>query len=267
MWACGIPRLGTSLYASAMRNREGQKKSPSMIATSVVVLALVVLSACGGGEAASSSTKNKRDTNTSKKTQKSEKPKDLGCRFIVASTKSRETTPPLVTEFLTSAVAESAPCYDKITFTFDSGGGPDVPPGYLVEYRKKPYLEGVSSSTAGFSEAKYALYVEMRPVSVEDRRFAGRPRSTYKGNLRLGLKGMQHTVIVEWLSKALPALSDREIGTNESTTTLAPDPAFVPVPNDPDYSRVVWLIGVDKKRPFTVDAANNPPRISVLVMR
>ncbi|MSV40402.1 MAG: hypothetical protein F2861_03320 [Actinobacteria bacterium] len=250
-----------------MRNRAGQKKSPSMIATSLVVLALVALSACGGGGGSSSATKNERGTNTSKKTKESEKTKDLGCRFIVASTRPRETTPPPVTEFLTTAVAESAPCYDKITFTFDGGGGDDVPPGYLVEYRKKPYLEGAASSTAGFSEAKYVLYVEMRPVSVEDRRFAGRPRSTYKGNLRLGLKGMKHTVIVEWLSKASPELFDRGFGNDKSTTTLVPDPAFVPAPNDPDYSRVVWLIGVDEKRPFTVDAANNPPRISVLVMR
>jgi hypothetical protein len=28
----------------------------------------------------------------------------------------------------------------------------------------------------------------------------------------------------------------------------------------------VWLIGLDERRPFTVDAANHPPRVTVLVM-
>ena len=30
--------------------------------------------------------------------------------------------------------------------------------------------------------------------------------------------------------------------------------------------KIVWLIGLDSKRPFTVDAANQPPRVTVIVM-
>ncbi len=246
-----------------MRTRARHKRSRALVGVATAVIALLAMAACGSSQEATSSQTSRptRDKSTNKTP-------DLGCRFIVASTLPRETIPGDVTQFLLSAVAEPAPCYDKVTFTFDAGGGSDEPPGYLVEYRKKPFLEGVSSSTAGFPDAKYVLYVEMRPASATDRRFAGRPRQTYAGNLRLALQDMKHTVMVEWLDKAPPALADstKKKSAAGATTSSSVPGEVVAAPNDPDYSRVVWLIGLDKKRPFTVDAANNPPRVNVLVM-
>jgi hypothetical protein len=146
--------------------------------------------------------------------------------------------------YLQEAVAGPATCYDKVTFVYDPGDGPDLPPGYLVEYRKAPFgLEGVPTSTAGFKEARAVLYVEVQPASATDARNPARPVQTYKGNLRLLLKDVEHVVIVEYLQK-VPDLT----------------------PEDPSDDRIVWLIGLDEKRPFTVDAANQPPRINVLIM-
>jgi hypothetical protein len=85
----------------------------------------------------------------------------------------------------------------------------------------------------------------MQPTSTVDLRFAGSGRRTYRGNLRLALdKAIQHTVIVEWLDQV------------EDTT-----------PEDPTDDKIIWVIGLDEKRPFTVDSANQPPRINILVMR
>ena len=144
-----------------------------------------------------------------------------------------------------AADATATACYDKITFYFSQGDGPDLPPGYTVEYRKEPFgLEGIPTSTGGFKEARAVLYIEIPHASATDNRNPPRLTETYKGNLRLGLKGMKHTVIVEYISKVV-------------------DPT--PFEN-PDDAKIVWLIGLDERRPFTVDAANQPPRVSVLVM-
>jgi hypothetical protein len=58
---------------------------------------------------------------------------------------------------------------------------------------------------------------------------------------------MKHTVIVEWLK-------DYEDATPEDSTD----------------DKVIWVIGLDRKRPFTVDsvgAAGLPARVSIIVMR
>jgi hypothetical protein len=76
---------------------------------------------------------------------------------------------------------------------------------------------------------------EAGQYTVETLGTGGRPQQTYLGNLRLTLRDMHHTEIV------------RKIIDGDGT--------------------VMWLIGLDVKRPFTVDAANNPPRVSVYVAR
>jgi hypothetical protein len=168
-----------------------------------------------------------------------------GCEHIVASEGRRFRRPDKNLIYMVDAVTEPHVCYDKISFVFDPGDSPDMPPGYLVEYRKPPFVEGVNTTTEGFDEAKAYLYVEMQPTSTVDLRFAGSGRRTYRGNLRLALdKAIQHTVIVEWLDQV------------EDTT-----------PEDPTDDKIIWVIGLDEKRPFTVDSANQPPRINILVMR
>jgi len=166
-----------------------------------------------------------------------------GCEHIVASTGKRFRRPSKNLIYMVDAVAEPTACYDKITFVFDPGDFPDLPPGYIVEYRKPPFVEGITTTTEGFKQAKAVLYVEMQATSDVDRRFAGSGRQTYKGNQRLGLEGMTHTVIVEWVK-------------DYKDTT----------PDDPTDDKLIWVIGLNKKVPFTVDSANQPPRVSVLVM-
>ncbi len=251
----------------------------------LLVLPAMVAAACssGGGGSSTSAT-------TTTRAQDTAGPKN-GCQFIVAATGKRSRAAPADLQYLQTATAEPTPCYDKITFTFDHGDGPDLPPGYTVEYREPPFIEGIRSSAEGFPDAKAILYVEFRPASTSDRRFAGAARQTYKGNLRLTFPsigpfsagGMGHTVMVEWLDKAPPALPESLAPTTTApgvtTTTAAPvdapaataptttAPPVEFVPNDPAVTRVVWLIGLDSKRPFTVDAANQPSRVSILIMR
>lgn len=235
--------------------------------TFLVAIVLVALTACGGGSSSddqSSSTKTKKKDNN---TQEGISANDPGCRFIVAATGSRSTIPGATVEYLTSAVAEPFACYDKVTFTFDPGDAPveETPPAYTVEYRKAPFGllkaddKGISTSTAGFKEANAVLYVEMTPASTTDRRTPPQlrdcPPSTYCGNLRLLLKDMHHVVIVEWV-KNLPEGESSAV----TTTTVA---GAAPTPE-----RVVWLIGLDRKRPFTVDFAREPtPHVNVLIMK
>jgi len=261
---------GTALYAGRMRPR---------LLTAGVLACLMLLAACSGGAGTSTTPATRSGTPDSRGSN------GPGCRYIVAGTEKRSTPPGEDLEFLTSAIAEPKTCYDKVTFEFDPADGPDLPPGYTVEYRKPPFVEGVRTSTEGFKEAKYVLYVEMRPVSTIDTRFSGRGITTYKGNLRLGLQGMEHTVIVEWLDTAPPSVPESIAPPSTSTTSRGTSPrgsgsttsstAAPPAPpttsttlarNDPATSRVVWLIGLDSKRPFTVDASNQPPKISILIM-
>jgi hypothetical protein len=46
-----------------------------------------------------------------------------------------------------------------------------------------------------------------------------------------------------------------------TTTTTGPVGTI-----DVSQQRVVWLIGLDTCRPFTVDAANHPPRVTIDIM-
>lgn len=258
----------------------------------LVVLVVVLATACSSGGSDSSTS-----TTTATRAPTGDGAGNT-CRFIVAATERRFRTAPADLQYLQTATAEPTECYDKITFTFDHGDGPNLPPGYIVEYREAPFIEGLRSSSEGFPDAKAILYVEFRPASTSDRRFAGRATQTYKGNLRLQFPsvapfsegGMGHTVIVEWLDKAPPSLPESLVPQVTTTTTKAPKSAAttttappvdataptaptttVPpvefVPNDPAVTRVVWLIGLDSKRPFTVDAANQPSRVSILIMR
>lgn len=212
-------------------------------ASLVIVVVLVAAAAACGGGGDSSSSGAERDA------APAPSPGDRtirgpACQFIVAGTERRFTRPLANTSYLESAIAEPTTCYDKITFVFNPGDGPDLPPGYTVEYREPPFgYEGIPNSTAGFDDAKAVLVVEFQPASTTDARNPARPIETYKGNLRLALVDVKHTVIVEWLSKL------------EDLT-----------PETPSDDKVVWLIGLDRKMPFTVDAANQPPRVSVLIM-
>ena len=231
-----------------------------------VAFGLVALAACGGGSSDTTSKAPKSDkSETTEPTGISAS--DPGCRYIVAGTDKRATNPGVVLQYLTSPVVLPSACYDKVSFTFATDDKSTVTttttaegdttastcsPGYTVEYRKPPFGlikpdgKNVSTSTAGFDAAKAVLYVEMTPaISLSE--FPSRPELAYPGGLRLVFEqsSMHHVVIVEWV-KTLPEGESR----STPTTTV---PGVAPLPQ-----RVVWLIGLDRKRPFTTDCAPGP---------
>lgn len=157
---------------------------------------------------------------------------DLGCEHVVTSEERRATPAPEHLVLLTNAFAVAEPCWDRITFVFRPTGD-DMPPGYEIEYQKGPFTEGDGSPVFVLGEA--FLVVTFTPASQTDARDPGRPKQTYLGNLSLRLEDMHHTVHV------------RKLLDGEGTVT--------------------WIIGLDQRRPFTVDAANQPPRVNVYIVR
>ncbi len=162
--------------------------------------------------------------------------KDLGCKNVVMSEEERTTTPPEHLVLLEDAYAVAEPCWDKIVFTF-AKTGVDMPPGYTVGYQKGPFVEGDAGQFTVETLGDAFLFATFTPASQYDTSNPGPVQQTYPGNLRLTLVDMHHTEIVRLIKE-----------------------------NDGE-NVVRWLIGLDTKRPFTVDAANNPPRVIVYVAR
>ena len=249
----------------------------------LVAIVLLVLAACGGGSSSDAQSSGKKTDETTVPTGLSAK--DPGCRFIVAGTAKRATNAGSTLEYLTVPTAKPFACYDRVSFTFSAAddktptttaaadtGSSTCAPGYTVEYRKAPFgllkpdMKPVSTSTAGFKDAKAVLYVEMAPA-IALSTYPAHPDLAYPGGLRLVFQSstMHHIRIVEWV-KTLPEGES----TSAPTTTL---PGVAPAPQ-----RVVWLIGMDRKRPFTTDCAIGAPpdeicpltactHINVLIMR
>jgi len=159
--------------------------------------------------------------------------RQIGCQDVVMGEEPRATPPPEFMEHLTGAIAYPETCWDRVLFTFEAELG-QAPPGYQVEYRKPPFVEGERDSPVQVQGEAF-LYVTFTPASQFDVRDPARPIQTYKGNLLLALEGMHHVTMVR---KVIDGL-----GT------------------------VMWIIGLDEKRPFTVDAVSNPPRVSIFVAR
>lgn len=161
---------------------------------------------------------------------------DLGCKNVVMSEEERSTAPPEYVVLLNDAYAVAEPCWDKIVFAFQRTGA-DMPPGYMVKYEKGPFREGDTGQYTVETLGDAFLYVTMSPATQYDTTNPGPVRQTYKGNLRLTLVDMHHTEIVRLIKEL-------------------------------DGENVIrWLIGLDTKRPFTVDATNNPPRVIVYIAR
>jgi hypothetical protein len=205
----------------------------------VVLLALaagLLLAACtpsgSSNNAANTQRQTAKDAKQAEQAIQRAKTRDPGCQFLVARTEKRAIPAPAKDLlFLTDAVATAQPCYDKITFTFQSTGA-DLPPGYAVEYHKGQVIDGPDKKPA-ITLGNATLLVTFTPAQSDNRANPNNVQKTYAGLPRLALKHMHHTCIVNHLT-------------------------------DGDGT-VNWLIGLDVKRPFTVDAYNNPPRVDVLV--
>jgi hypothetical protein len=129
---------------------------------------------------------------------------------------------------LTDASAGAIGCLDQVTFLFQSLGN-GTPPGYTVEYEDPPFTDGdVEVSLDGNA----FLAVSIAPAASFDFTKEDAPR-TYLGNLLLQYDDHHHLVLVRKLEDGL--------GT------------------------VRWVIALDGKRPFRVDSASDPTRITVYI--
>lgn len=144
-----------------------------------------------------------------------------------------ESVGPTSPGFLIDATAGAAGCLDQVTFTFDTGSGLNTP-GYVVEYQdpaQDPFRDGDPPEPISLPGDAF-LVVTMTPALSTNPLIVGQPQ-TYMGNLALGYGDHHHLQIVR-------KLRDGE-------------------------NRVIWVIGLDSRRPFLVDRATDPARITVYI--
>ncbi len=140
---------------------------------------------------------------------------------------------PATPAFLVDASAGEVGCLDTVTFSLRSIGD-GTPPGYDVRYvdpAKDPFLDGDPPVAVSLPGAAF-LRVTIRPAHSVDLSKPDHPH-TYLGDLSLRYGDHHHLQIV------------REL------------------PDGPDS--IVWVIGLDGTRPFVVDRAENPPRVTVYI--
>jgi len=152
----------------------------------------------------------------------------LGFRGVTTKLASHGAVAP---GFLSDAQAEQVDCLDRITFFFDTTAA--VPPGYVVQYQDvtKAPIQGCDGPITVPGNA--FLMVTLEPAASSNPFLPEGERDTYKGNLRLSYGPMHHL-------EAVQKLCDGD-GT------------------------VNWVIGLDSVRPFVVDRAVEPVRVSVLI--
>jgi hypothetical protein len=253
------------------------------VPVAVVVLLLVAtlgLAACSGGggdggagDASSSST----PSSTTPAAPVTTLAGASDCAGFRGSTTSLTSSGPTAPGFLIDATAGAQGCLDVVTLTFQTRGD-GTPPGYVVRYRdvsKEPFTEapqpteatqpaeGNSSegdSSGGDSSTETApteteppdteppavidvpgaahLQVSSGPASSVDATDPANPQQTYTGNLSLEYGAHNHLVVVR-------ELPDTKDAAGQDT--------------------VNWVIGLDSVRPFRVDRAENPTRITILI--
>jgi hypothetical protein len=198
-----------------------------------VAIALVVgaLAACsgGGGNSATAPTTTLAPTTTTA----APAPTTPACAPFRGVTTTLRSVGPTAPGFLVDATAGASGCLDRVTFTFDSGAALE-PPGYVVGYRdaaKHPFVDGDPPVPIDVPGSEH-LVVTIKPALSTNPAIAGRPQ-TYTGNLSLEYGEHHHLQIVRKL----------------------PDGA----------DTVQWVIGLDGRRPFIVDRATNPMRITVYI--
>jgi hypothetical protein len=203
-------------------------------AAAVLCASALGLAACSGGgsdEAASSTTTTAVPT-----TAPTTAPPDP-CASFSGSTTALASNGPTAPAFLIDATAGAQGCLDVVTLTFQTRGD-GTPPGYVVGYHDaeaEPFKDGDSEIDVPGSAH---LLVTVAPATSVDTRVPDDPQQTYTGNLSLEYGDHHHLVIV----RELPDGKDL-VG----------------------QDTVNWVIGLDSVRPFRVDRAENPPRVTVLI--
>jgi hypothetical protein len=191
-----------------------------------VVCALASLAAaCGGGG----------DSSTSAPTTTTTAPavpvvQPDTCPTIHGTTTIAQSNGPRPPGLLTDADAGTEGCLDRVTFYFESLGD-GTPPGYRVAYEDPPITDGDPPEEIALDGEAF-LVVTITPASSFDTRLEDQP-PTYLGGLLLEYGDHHHLVEVRKLDDALGS--------------------------------VRWVIALDGRRPFLVDSATDPTRISVYI--
>jgi hypothetical protein len=204
----------------------------------LVAVAMVSLAACqgGGGETASTGTSTTAPATTAPATTAPADATVPGtCPGFRGASTALASVGATAAAVLVGADAGAAGCLDQVTFTFRSlGNGNGLPPGYVVQYKdpaQEPFLDGDPPVAISLPGAAF-LVVTMSPALSVDPFVEGMP-STYDGNLSLEYGEHSHLQIV------------RKLPDGQNT--------------------VVWVIGLDSVRPFRVDRAEDPPRVTVYI--
>jgi hypothetical protein len=211
---------------------------PSVAAAVFLLVSVLGLAACsgGGGDEASSSTTTTASPPTAAPVTTVAGGSDT-CPSFHGSTSVLASDGPTAPAFLVDAVAGAQGCLDVVTLTFQTRGD-GTPPGYVVGYHdasKEPFKDGDEEIDVPGSAH---LLVSAAPAASVDASVPDDPHQTYTGNLSLDYGAHNHLVIV----RELPDGKD-----------LA------------GQDTVNWVIGLDSVRPFRVDRAENPPRVTILI--
>lgn len=193
----------------------------------LVAVAMVTLAACQGGSGDSASTSTSTTAAPPGATAPGTCPGFRGATTVLRAVGA---TAPAV---LIGAEAGAIGCLDQVTFTFRSLGD-GTPPGYTVQYQdpaQEPFLDGDPPGPISLPGNAF-LVVKMSPALSVDPFVEGAP-STYDGNLSLEYGDHSHLQIVRKLPDA--------------------------------QNTVVWVIGLDSVRPFRVDRAEDPTRVTVYI--
>jgi hypothetical protein len=202
--------------------------SPARVVTTALALA-AALAACSEG--ANGAGGSPSTTALASASASSAPSASAGCPRFHGATVDRTATGPATSAVLVSAAAAGSDCTDEVTFQFQSASDAP-PPGYTVKYvdpNVQPFLDGDPPRPISVTGRAFLL-VQLAPASSDD---PSQPGDGYRGNVSLDLGAAQHVTMVRKLPDA--------------------------------NGTVVWVIGLDGVRPFAVDAADVPTRVTVLI--
>jgi hypothetical protein len=129
---------------------------------------------------------------------------------------------PSTPALLTNVRTGRQPCADRVVFDFDGQA-----PGFTVQYEPGPFTFGESGETITIDGSAF-LVVRLSPASGVDLSSTD-ARETYTGPERITPSGLAHV-------REVRRLSDFE-------------------------AQMVWVIGLDATRPFTVATLTSPTRV------
>jgi len=199
----------------------------------LAAVALAVLAACSGGGSDTASTASTTTPSPGGTTSAPD-----ACQTFRGATGPRASAGATAPGLLIDAMAGGVGCLDRVEFTFRSLGdgtvaGQGLAPGYTVAYADDGHFMDGDVAISVTGEAW--LLVTMKPASSYEINSdpTAKKVPTYLGNLSLRWSTFNHLQVVRRLEDV--------------------------------QDTVQWVISLDSKRPFVVDAARDPTRITIWI--